>query len=255
MLSLKITCSLLVLRLQVHCVRLPLQSACARYWAILHASGSGFFLGMEDGIDEELRLLEGDHADLTFEGGGLGDQPEPGVWNLLSEAAFQEQPSLDVIDNESEGSAAERNWYRQAQQDSVSLHSTSVHRSSDHWSFVESGSSAHHGRAAVAVSSEGCQQALSSAFRAVPCRPQLTLPWEAGLWGTVFRSKGPTDWATSESFTFYRPVQPQASPLRGLQQSASGQESHRGAIVLYCFCVKRLRCRNRQPNCLKPLLL
>ena len=33
------------------------------------------------------------------------------------------------------------------------------------------------------------------------------------------------------------------------------QESHRGAIVLYCFCVKRLRCRNRQPNCLKPLLL
>ena len=32
-------------------------------------------------------------------------------------------------------------------------------------------------------------------------------------------------------------------------------ESHRGAIVLYCFCVKRLRCRNRQPNCLKPLLL
>ena len=33
------------------------------------------------------------------------------------------------------------------------------------------------------------------------------------------------------------------------------QETHRGAIDLYCFGVKRLRCRNRQPNCLKPLLL
>ena len=32
-------------------------------------------------------------------------------------------------------------------------------------------------------------------------------------------------------------------------------ETHRGAIDLYCFGVKRLRCRNRQPNCMKPLLL
>ena len=185
---------------------------------------------MEDGIDDELRLLEVDHADLSFEGGGLGDQHEPGVWNLLSGAALQEQPSIEAITNESEGSAEEMNWYRQAQQDSGSLHSASVNRSSDHWSFVDSGSSSQPGRAPVSISSEGYQQALSSAFRAVPCRPQLALPWEAGLWGTIFGSKGPTDWTTSESFTLYRPVQPQALPLRGLQHIASGQDVELGEV-------------------------
>ena len=181
-------------------------------------------------MDEELRLLERDAADPVFEGGGLGDQPDSDVWNLLSEAALQERPPLDLRENDSEGSAAEMNWYRQAQQDSASVHSTIVHRDSDHWSFVESRSSAHQGLSNVAVSSEGYQQALSSAFRAAPCRPQLTLPWEAGLWGTVFGSKGSTDWATAESFTLYRPVQPRASPSKALQQNAAGQEAELGQV-------------------------
>ena len=194
---------------------------------------------MEDPHDAELLALEQDVADLVHDGGVGGDQPESHFdpWNLISDSVLQERPfpldgdrNTSDLEAEVEGSVAERNWYRQAQQDSTSLHSTSAHRDSDHWSFVESGSSAHQGRRNVEVSSEGYQNALSSAFRAAPCRPQLVLPWEAGLWGTVFGNKGPADWATSESVTLHRPLQPQASPLKALQQDASGQESSVGQV-------------------------
>ena len=96
------------------------------------------------------------------------------------------------------------------------------------------------------------QLAVSPADR---CLSIVTVKEPATGRAVGFESRTLLFGATSSVVSFNRVARLIQRVLIALQVLSCNYESHRGAIVLYCFCVKRLRCRNRQPNCLKPLLL